>query len=131
MSRLLSAALASVCSRRDIYPGRRKVFNVRFKLLTLAVIASFLIAVVPAFAQDTTGYTSTTPTVTTPTTPTTPTPPKEKSAVEPAKSSGSDGTQPSGTLARTGSNTWLLLAIGGVLAVGSALLLARERRPHR
>jgi LPXTG-motif cell wall-anchored protein len=104
------------------------VFQVRTKLLTLAVIAGFLIAAVPALAQDdTSSYTSTTPTVTTPTTPTT-----DTSAVAPESDSGTAGTGSSGgQLAHTGSDTWLLLGIGGALALGSALLLARERRPRR
>jgi LPXTG-motif cell wall-anchored protein len=104
---------------------------VRTKLLTLAVIAGFLIAAVPALAQDdTSSYTSTTPTVTTPTTPTTPKT-TDTNAVAPDNSSGSAGTGSSGQLAKTGSDTWLLLGIGGALALGSALLLARERRPRR
>jgi LPXTG-motif cell wall-anchored protein len=100
---------------------------VRIKLLTLAVTASFLIAAAPALAQDTSGYTSTTPTVTTPTTPTTPPPATTKTtAVAPPSDSGSGGE-----LAKTGGgNTWLLLGIGGALALGCALLLARERRPR-
>lgn len=108
------------------------VFQVRTKLLTLAVIAGFLIAAVPALAQDdTSSYTSTTPTVTTPTTPTTPKT-TDTNAVAPEKDSGTAGTGSSGQLARTGGgNTWLLLGIGGALAFGSALLLARERRPRR
>lgn len=102
----------------------------RTKLLTLAVIAGFLIAAVPALAQDnTSSYTSTTPTVTTPTTPTTKT--TDTNAVAPATDSGSAGTGSSGQLAHTGSDTWLLLGIGGALALGSALLLAREKRPRR
>lgn len=107
------------------------VLNVRFKLLTLALIAGVLIAAVPAIAQDdTSSYTSTTPTVTTPTTPTTPT---DTTAVDPTEASGSAGDSSSGgELARTGGGeTWVLLAIGGALAIGSALLLAREKRPRR
>lgn len=98
----------------------------RIKLITLAVIAGFLIAAVPALAQDnTSSYTSTTPTVTTPTTPVKTT---ETSAVAPASDSGGSG---SSQLAKTGGgNTWLLIGIGGALALGSALLLARERRPR-
>lgn len=109
--------------------------------MILAVVAGVLIAAVPAFAQDTTsGYTTTTPTVTTPTTSTTPatTTPRDPSTSEDSGVEGTakNGAAPSsgsggGELAHTGSNTWELLAIGGVLALGSALLLARERQTRR
>ena len=106
----------------------------RYKLLTLAVIAGFLIAVVPAFAQDdTSSYPTTTPTVTTPTTSTTPKT-TDTNEVAPSEDSGTAGTGSSGggELAKTGGGeTWILLAAGGVLALGSALLLAGARRPSR
>jgi LPXTG-motif cell wall-anchored protein len=103
----------------------------RFKLLTLALVAGFLIAAVPAVAQDNTGsYTSTTPTVSTPSAaPETPAT-TDTSTVSPAESNGNAAAPASGTLAQTGSDTWVLLAIGGALALGSALLLVRERRPR-
>lgn len=106
----------------------------RFKLLTLALIVGALIAAVPAAAQDTGSYTSTTPTVTTPTTSTQSAAPEattpDTSNVLPADESSNAAAPSSGTLAQTGSDTWVLLAIGGALAIGSALLLARERRPR-
>lgn len=110
------------------------------KFLTLAVVAGFLIAAVPALAQDTGSYTTSTPTVTTPTTPATSTPTTpattDTNEVDPVKAAGTAGTGASGSsageLAETGGgNTWLLLAIGGALALGSAMLLARERLPRR
>ena len=97
----------------------------RYKLLTLAVVAGFLIAAVPALAQDDTSPT-TTPTVTTPTTPADTT-----ETTDTAPSDDSDAAETgSSELAETGGGeSWKLLAIGGILAVGSALLLVR--RPRR
>ena len=100
----------------------------RYKLLTLAVIAGFLIAAVPALAQDDTStYPTTTPTVTTPTTPADTT---DTADAAPSDDSGTAGTGSGEELAQTGGgDSWKLLAIGGILAVGSALLLVR--RPRR
>lgn len=110
------------------------VFQVRLKLMILALVAGVLIAAVPALAQDdTSGYTSTTPTVTTPTTTTPKTTTEENDVADDSSGGGGNGSASSGSgeLAETGSDTWMLLAIGGALALGSALLLARERLPRR
>ena len=100
--------------------------------MILALVAGVLIAAVPALAQDdTSGYTSTTPTVTTPTTTTPSTTPEDVADDNAGGGGGGGGGSSDGELAQTGSDTWVLLAIGGALALGSALLLTRERLPRR
>jgi LPXTG-motif cell wall-anchored protein len=102
---------------------------VRYKLLTLAVTASFFIAAVPALAQDdTSSYPTTTPTVTTPTTPAETT---ETADAAPSDDSGTAGTGSSELAQTGGGDSWKLLAIGGVLAIGSSMLLVSMRRPRR
>ncbi|HWI22511.1 MAG TPA: LPXTG cell wall anchor domain-containing protein [Baekduia sp.] len=112
----------------------------RIKTFILALVATMSVAV-PAFAQDsnsgytsttpTTGYTTTTPTVTETTS--SAAPDADNQAVAPSEDSGAAPAaagQPS-ALANTGSDAWVLFAIGGALALGAAALLVRERRPHR
>ena len=105
----------------------------RVRSIIALLVAGMLLAAGVASAQDTTteplsDYTTTTPTVTTPTTPTS-TVGGETQTTEttPNVASQSAGNAPS-SLAFTGADPLLLIALGLGLAGGTTALLVRERR---
>jgi hypothetical protein len=119
-------------------PPTARIFIVRIRFALALMVAGLLCAAGVASAQDTTteplsGYTNTTQTATQPATTT--------SQAEPAPAAeGQEGTsvapsvaaQPAGTapdsLAFTGAEPLLLIALGLALAGGTATFLVRDRR---
>jgi carbohydrate-binding DOMON domain-containing protein len=109
---------------------------VRFRFALAVMVAGMLFAAGIASAQTTTdptsGYTNTTPTETQKVTPTTtekksPTVADEEDSAAPTVAAQPAASAPS-SLAFTGGEPLLLIALGLALTGGTAVLLVRERR---